>query len=179
MSNSTAKFHALESLLKTQQQESEKRDKHASDCIQQMERQFSRVSDIDQKLDTVQNEVSDQFKSLEDRLLARLQPQSDIAVKSLEQQMASLMSVVQQNMGPRPMDEAQFSTPRRRKKARSARKGIPLVTRPSSLASHSYESQSPHKTPTKLSASRTTKLDGIKTDLESRYNDKTSLGGGG
>jgi hypothetical protein len=37
MFNSTAKFHALESLLKTQQQESEKRDKHASDRIQQME----------------------------------------------------------------------------------------------------------------------------------------------
>jgi hypothetical protein len=34
MSNSTAKFHALESLLNTQQQESDKRDKHASDRIQ-------------------------------------------------------------------------------------------------------------------------------------------------
>jgi hypothetical protein len=178
MSNSTAKFHALESLFKTQQQESEKRDKHASDRLKQMERQFSRVSDIDKKLDTVQHEVSDQLKSLEDRLLARFQPQSDSAIKSLEQQMASLMSVVQQNLAPKGMDETQFSTPRRRKKARSSRKGIPLVTRTSTHGTPPQAIQSPNQTPTKPNAPNAKHLDGLKTDLESRYNEKTSLGGG-
>ena len=52
MSDSTAKFRALEKIFKSYRQESEKRDCNAADRLQQMERQFSRIEEVDKKLDT-------------------------------------------------------------------------------------------------------------------------------
>ena len=49
MSDSTAKFRELEKIFKSYRQQSEKRDRNAADRLQQMERQFSRIEEVDNR----------------------------------------------------------------------------------------------------------------------------------
>ena len=73
MSASTAKFREHEKVFNSYRQESEKRDRHSAECLQQMERQFSRLDEVDKKLDTVQQGVSGHLQSFEQRIIESLQ----------------------------------------------------------------------------------------------------------
>ena len=183
MSNSTAKFHELDRALKRQQADADIRDKNLSERLHQIERQFSRFEDIDKKLDDVQQSVSGQLSNFKEQILQSLSTApstSDTAIHLLEQQVASLMTLVNriaETTIPSSSPEPTYSTPCRRKKAKSGNKRsiqsdrniTAIVTnrlKPENTSQQDFDST--------RDLSSDMNYEEIKTDLESRYNANTS-----
>ena len=179
MSTSTAKFFELDKAFKRQQSDNDAREKQSSERIQQLERQqFSRFEELDKKLDSVQQSVSGQLDSFKESLLQSLSATPSVpdpAMKALEQQLSSLMTIVHDMASTsRASPDPMYSTPRRRKKTKStsklsspaAHRNAAIVTNPmsDSPSQHDFDSTKTNKP----------EYAELKTDLESRYNEKTS-----
>lgn len=169
--------------MKRQQADADIRDKNLSERLHQIERQFSRFEDIDKKLDDVQQSVSGQLSNFKEQILQSLSTApstSDTAIHLLEQQVASLMTLVNriaETTIPSSSPEPTYSTPCRRKKAKSGNKRsiqsdrniTAIVTnrlKPENTSQQDFDST--------RDLSSDMNYEEIKTDLESRYNANTS-----
>ena len=139
-----------------------------------MERQFSRIEEVDKKLDSVQQGVSGHLQSFEQRIIQSLQTQpttSDPAIRSLEQQMVTLMAVVTDIARP-ISEEPPFSTPHRRKNLDLIKKLHHTRSAPSLRTL--LRQIGPYLEWTLAVPNNNSSLVEVKTDLESRYTNQTS-----
>jgi hypothetical protein len=84
MSTTTARFREIDKILNNQNQSTAKHEQMSSDRISQMERQLHRITDMEGKLHSVQQEFSTRLDDFEGKVLSSMTRQIHSSGEALE-----------------------------------------------------------------------------------------------